>query len=256
MTETNVACDELLVAYLDGELDDAQHRRIADQVRNDPVLASRLQALQCADLPFKAAFDSLLAQAPAERLHAMLNALPPTQVAPLSRRRFLAMAAGFAVAGVAADRLFMSWTHAESGQGWRASVAEYMALYTPQTLEHLSADPASHIAQLNSVGAQLGLALSPASVNLPGAEFRRAQILDYDGVLIGQLTYLDPRHGPLALCITASKKGAQPIATEQRRGLNVVYWANRSHAFMLIGRNPFEALQGMASSTQNTLVSS
>lgn len=256
MTDTNVPSDELLVAYLDGELDDARRRLIADQVCNDPVLASRIEALQCADLPFKVAFDSLLAQAPAERLHAMLNALPPTQVATLSRRRFLAMAAGFAVAGVAADRLFMRLTHAESGQGWRASVAEYMALYTPQTLEHLSADPASHIAQLSAVGAQLGLALSPASVSLPGAEFRRAQILDYDGVLIGQLSYLDPRHGPLALCITASKKGAQPIATEQRRGLNVVYWANRSHAFMLIGRNPFEALQSMASSAQSTLVSS
>jgi anti-sigma factor RsiW len=253
MTHTNPPSDELLVAFLDGELADAQRRLIADQIPNDPVLASRLEALQCADLPFKAAFDSLLEQAPAERLHAMLNALPPAQTAALSRRRFLAMAAGFAVAGVAADRLFMSWPHAESGQGWRASVAEYMALYTPQTLEHLSADPASHAAQLSSVGAQLSLALSPAAVSLPGAEFRRAQVLDYDGVLIGQLTYLDPRHGPLALCITADRKGAQPFATEQRRGMNVVYWADPPHAFMLIGRNPFEDLQSMASSVRSML---
>lgn len=62
------------------------------------------------------------------------------------------------------------------------------------------------MAQLTAVGAQLGVSLSPESVSLPGAEFRRAQILDYDGVLIGQLTYLDPRHGPLALCITVSKR--------------------------------------------------
>lgn len=254
MTPINPPSDELLVAYLDDELDAHQHQLMADQVRTDPALAARLQTLQNADMPFKAAFDSVLDQAPNERLQAMLKALPPTQTATLSRRNFLAIAASFAVAGVVADRLFISWPRAEPGQGWRASVAEYMALYTPQTLENLSADPASHAAQLSSVGAQLGLRLSPASVNLPGAEFRRAQILDYDSVLIGQLTYLDPRHGPLALCITASKKGAQPMATEQRRGMNVVYWANPSHGFMLIGRNPFEDLQIMATSVEKTLV--
>jgi hypothetical protein len=128
-----------------------------------------------------------------------------------------------------------------------------MALYTPRTLENLSADPGSHLAQLNSVGRQLGLPLSPEAISLPGAEFRRAQILDYDGVLIGQLTYLDPRHGPLALCITAAKKGAAPMATEQRRGMNVVFWSSPTHAFMLIGRNPFEDLQIMARSAEKTL---
>ncbi|MGH8365456.1 MAG: transcriptional regulator, partial [Pseudomonas sp.] len=90
-------------------------------------------------------------------------------------------------------------------------------------------------------------------VHLPGAEFRRAQILDYDGVLIGQLTYLDARHGPLALCITAAKKGAVAMATEQRRGMNVVFWSSPSHAFMLIGRNPFEDLQIMARSAEKAL---
>lgn len=254
MSLTNTPSDEQLVAYLDGELDARQHQLIADQLRIDPTMAARLSALQCSDLPFKVAFDSILEQAPTERLQAMLKSLPSTQPSAPSRRRFLAVAASFALAGVVADRLFMSWPRAEAGQGWRASVAEYMALYTPQTLENLSADPVSHAAQLSSVGAQLGLPLSPDAVNLPGAEFRRAQILDYDGVSIGQLSYLDPRHGPLALCITVSKKGAQPIAREHRRGMNVVYWSSPSHGFMLIGRNPFENLQRMADSVERTLV--
>lgn len=253
MMQTNAPSDELLVAYLDGELDAEQRQLIADQLKANPSVAARLDELQCADLPFKAAFDAMLDEAPTERLNAMLKALPPAQAPTMSRRRFLAVAASFAVAGVVADRLYMSWPRAESGQGWRASVAEYMALYTPETLENLNADPASHAVQLRSVGAQLGLPLSPDAVNLPGAEFRRAQILDYDGILIGQLTYLDPRHGPLALCITASKRGTQPAATEQRRGMNVVYWANPSHGFMLIGRNSFEALQVMASSVERRL---
>jgi hypothetical protein len=157
------------------------------------------------------------------------------------------------VAGIAADRLFMNWQSAETDGGWRASVAEYMALYTPQTLANLTADANSHRVQLSSVGQQLGLPLTPEAIALPGAEFRRAQILDYEGVLIGQLTYLDARHGPLALCITTAKTGSERLASEERMGLNVVYWSNGTHAFMLIGKNPFEDLQIMARSAQKGL---
>lgn len=245
--------DERLVAYLDGELDQEQRAQIEQLLRAEPGVAARLETLQSGDLPFKPAFDALLDQAPTARLHAMLDTLPPVQAPSLNRRRFLAIAAGFALAGVVADRLWMSGFHGGAGQGWRASVAEYMALYTPQTLENLDTNPASHAAQLGSVGAQLGLQLSLQAVSLPGAALRRAQILDYDGVPIGQLTYLDPRHGPLALCIIPSRKGPAAPATEQRHGMNVVYWASAFHAFMLIGRNPFEDLQRMARGVERAL---
>lgn len=253
MTQNTLPSDELLVAYLDGELGPEQRQLIDNLLGVDSAVTARVEQLKRGDLPFKAAFDSVLEQAPTERLQVMLDALPPAQAPTLSRRRFLAVAASFAVAGVVADRLFMTWPRPEPGSGWRASVAEYMALYTPQTLENLSADPDSHIAQLSSVGRQLGLPLNPEVISLPGAEFRRAQILDYDGVLIGQLTYLDARHGPLALCITAAKKGAVAMANEQRRGMNVVFWSSPTHAFMLIGRNPFEDLQIMARSAEKAL---
>ena len=259
MTQNNAPSapsDELLVAYLDGELDREQRRWVDQLLRTEVAVAARLNQLKGEDLPFRKAFDSVLDDAPTERLQAMLDALPPA-VLPhrptLSRRRLLASAASLVVAGIAADRLFIRWHSAQSPQGWRASVAQYMALYTPQTLENLSPDAQSHAAQLSLVGAQLGLPLSPGAVSLPGAEFRRAQILDYEGVLIGQLTYLDARHGPLALCITAQSSGAAALASEQRMGLNVVYWSNLAHAFMLIGHNPFEDLQIMARSAQKAL---
>jgi anti-sigma factor RsiW len=248
--------DELLVAYLDDELDREQRQLIDRLLRTDPPVAARLDQLKCGDLPFRTAFDSVLHHAPTDRLQAMLDALPP-QAAPhratMSRRGFLATAASFVVAGIAADRLFMNWQSAETDGGWRASVAEYMALYTPETLANLTADAHSHRVQLSSVGQQLGLPLTPEAVALPGAEFRRAQILDYEGVLIGQLTYLDARHGPLALCITTAKTGSEQLASEERMGLNVVYWSSPTHAFMLIGKNPFEDLQIMARSAQKGL---
>ena len=258
MSQSNAHCapsDELLVAYLDGELDGEQRRMIEAQIRDEAAVAARLSQLKEGDLPFRSAFDELLREAPNDRLQAMLKSLPDMRKPGISRRGFLATAASFIVAGVVADRLFMAWHDAEGEDGWRISVAEYMVLYTPQTLDNLSTDPNSHAAQLSAVGSQLGIPLTTESVSLPGAQFRRAQILDYEGVLIGQLTYLDPRHGPLALCITGKRPGRAALSTEQRLGLNVVYWSTPSNAFMLIGKNPYEDLEIMARSAQKTLLS-
>lgn len=245
--------DETLVAYLDGELDDTQRQQVEHLIADDERVAQRLAWLRRSDLPFREAFEPLLRQAPTERLDKRLKSLPAPPSTPMSRRGFIARAAGLVVAGVLADRLFIALRAPTPGQGWRASVAQYMALYTPQTLENLAPDPASHAAQLASVGAQLRLALDLERVALPGAEFKRAQTLDYDGVPIAQLTYLDPRHGPLALCITPNKATPTNAASEKRLGMNVIYWSSAEHAFMLIGRNPFEDLQIMARSVQGKL---
>lgn len=239
--------DELLVAYLDGELTAEERTRVETAISTDEVVAQRFDYLCRSDLPFQDAFDSVLDEAPADRLQAMLAALPtPVSSAPqsMSRRGFIAAAAGFVVAGVIADRLFLDWrtpTH-----GWRGLVAEYMALYTPQTLDNLSDDPASQQAQLAAVNDRLGLALDASLIALPRPEFKRAQILEYDDVPIAQITYLDPVSGPLALCITRSISGAASPATEQRLGMNVVFWSDSTHAFMLIGHNPLDELGAMA----------
>jgi hypothetical protein len=74
-------------------------------------------------------------------------------------------------------------------------------------------------------------------LKLPGAEFKRAQMLEYDGVPIAQIVYLDARHRPLALCVTRSNSGSRPLEHESRHGMNVVYWTEREHAWMLIGHD-------------------
>ena len=63
---------------------------------------------------------------------------------------------------------------------------------------------------------------------------------------IAQMIWLDPSHGPLALCVTRSSSGSRPFAHERRRELNIVYWADLEHAWMLIGHNPAAELEDMA----------
>lgn len=242
----NTPSDEQLVAYLDDELDREQRSQLDSDIADDPLLSLRVQWLSRSNLPYKAAYDELAQQAPLERLQARLDGIPAPETPGLSRRWFIGAAAATLVAGgVLADRLFLGW-QAQQDHSWRELVGDYMALYVPQTLDHLPADEANQRAQLRTVDARLGLSLSPATLKLPGAELKRAQMLEYDGVPIAQITYLDAKHGPMALCVTRSNSGSQPLAHERRHAMNVVYWTEREHAWMLIGHNPASELEGLA----------
>lgn len=242
----NTPSDEQLVAYLDDELDREQRSQLDSDIADDPLLSLRVQWLSRSNLPYKAAYDELAQQAPLERLQARLDGIPAPETPGLSRRWFIGAAAAALVAGgVLADRLFLGW-QAQQDHSWRELVGDYMALYVPQTLDHLPADEANQRAQLRTVDARLGLSLSSAILKLPGAELKRAQMLEYDGVPIAQITYLDAKHGPMALCVTRSNSGSQPLAHERRHAMNVVYWTEREHAWMLIGHNPASELEGLA----------
>ena len=50
----------------------------------------------------------------------------------------------------------------------------------------------------------------------------------------------------MALCVTRSNSGSRHFAHERRRGMNIVYWADMEHAWMLIGHNPAAELEDMA----------
>jgi hypothetical protein len=79
-------------------------------------------------------------------------------------------------------------------------------------------------------------------------------MLEYDGVPIAQIVYLDAKHGPLALCVTRSNSGTQPLAHERRREMNVVYWTEREHAWMLIGHDAPVALEDKAKLLKSRLI--
>ncbi|WP_095187212.1 anti-sigma factor [Pseudomonas sp. Irchel 3E19] len=242
----NTPSDEQLVAYLDDELAVEQRQQIDSAIADDPLLSLRVQWLRRSSLPFRKAYDELAQQAPLDRLQARLDVVPSPERPGLSRRWFIGGAAAALVAGgVLADRLFLRW-QAQQAHNWRALVGDYMALYVPQTLEHLPTDEAAHRAQLRTIDARLGLNLSPAGLKLPGAELKRAQMLEYDGVPIAQIVYLDARHGPLALCVTRSNSGSRPLTHEQRHEMNVVYWTEREHAWMLIGHDAAVELEAKA----------
>jgi hypothetical protein len=130
---------------------------------------------------------------------------------------------------------------------WRQVVSEYLSLYTTETLASIPDNAAVREQELSSVGAKTGLTLALQKIALPELSFKRAQLLQYEGKRLGQIAYLDPESGPIALCFIASDLPDSKLQMEQRQGFNVVYWSRGRYSFMLIGRTPARRLQKLAS---------
>lgn len=253
---TRPLTDELLVAYLDNELDARQRQQLEQQINDDPALAERLAILDQASLPFKAAYDSLLTQAPQARLQANLDKLarqPASKSWSMGRREVIAAGLACLALGIMGGRLSLGWDNGKDHQdNWRDLVAEYMSLYTDDTFANLDDNPALQQQQLTTVAMKLGLTLKPEQLRLPGATLKFARVLSYDRQPIAQIAYLDEKYGPLAFCITRDKtpRKSEP-ENEVLRGMNVVYWSTNGHRFMLIGRNPHAELRAMAQRLAN-----
>lgn len=260
--------DEMLTAYLDGELGPEERTALEAKVAADHGASTRLEFLSHGNLAYAEAFVPMLDEAPREKLEAMLKALPSPQIAQangspaqstsrIGRRGLIAAAIGCLVAGVVADRAFIavqsSLTQDDEDAALRAEVAEYLALYTADSLLHASTDANEREAQLQFAGQRLGLALDPFAMNLGNLQMRRTQLLEYDGKPLGQILYLDPAHGPVALCIIAASSGAKPMQRERRSGLNLIYWASESHSFVMAARNPMEDLKARADEIRDQL---
>lgn len=246
--------DDVLVAYLDNQLSESQRAKFDAQLAQDDVLAQRLVQMSRSNLPFHDAFGAMLQEAPVGKLQAALDAIPDARTAGSSgssRRALLAASLSFLAVGLLAGRYSTLFT---SDDNWRARVADYMSLYTAQTLADVYDSASQQKIQLARVQNTLGIALNPAALAVQGADLKDARMLHYDDDDIAQITYLDAQYGPMALCITRSEhRDNTALQREIRRGMNVVYWRNAGYNFMLIGHSPAPALTAHAAALQANL---
>lgn len=243
--------DEVLVAYLDNRLSEKQRTQFDQQLARDDVLGERLAQMARSNLPFHDAFGLMLQDAPVGRLQAALDAIPDAPVSRpggVSRRALIAASVSFMAVGLLAGR-YSTTLPVEST--WRDRVADYMSLYSAQTLADVSDSVEQQQIQLSRVQKTLGIALSPAGLVVQGAELKNARLLHYDEYDIAQITYLDARSGPMALCITRSEHpGNTAPQSEVRQKMNVIYWRDSGYNFMLIGHSPAAILAKHAATLQ------
>ena len=230
MTQPHSIRDEDLTAFLDDELDGAAHAAIEAALRQDPLLRQRLDALRLPRDALSSAFDGVAALAPA------MPDLP--QAGPAKMRAFFPISAAMAAClliGVLAGNL-LSPTPLQR-DNWMDYVASYQALYVNETLSGVAQSDAQSTEQLQRLGNVLGRDLSAARSE-QALDFKRAQLLGYEGRQLVQLAYLSPTGEPMALCIIRSEASDDTaITTTILEGMSSAHWTRKGFAFLLIGGN-------------------
>ncbi len=246
--------DALLTAYVDGELFAGERAALEERLAGEAALVGRLDALKRGGRDFAGAYDLLLAEAPHERLSAIL-AEAAEQARPVRRRwRPAAIAAAIAlfVLGAGAGYVVPLLTgmvqpvQGTQAPNWRQAVAEYMGLMTPETLAVIADNPAVLAEEVSAVGAKVSLDLTPAALALPDAALKRAVLYAFHGKPLAQLAYLSGVDGAFAFCIIANGQPDAAVASEVREGFNIVFWNRNGLGYMLIGKAPQKALEAFA----------
>jgi anti-sigma factor RsiW len=277
--------DEALVAYLDGELDDAERRHVEAWLEADPAVRDRLAALaQSADLVRGAYADIVNEPVPPRLIAAARGTAAAAQLAPqeaeilvLKResrvaappphRRWqlgLAAAAGLfgVVFGGAGTYFGMGLLNpvsptpenqlaaAAATNIWLDNAAAYYKLTVNAGDNMLIDVPASSDTSeaLQKISQSL-----PQQVRLPdlkpwGLTFRGARLVVVNGRPAAQLVYVTDNKaiGPLTLLIGASKQPDIPRTFDRRQDVNLLYWRHQGRAYSLVGQTDMGWLWGIA----------
>ena len=239
--------DEELTAYLDGELGVAERTALEDLLKQNPVLAARLEQLRAGSRPFAEAFAPLLRSAPAEKLNAILRS---TETPPARRPlRATLIAAGlllFIAGGVAGYAVSALRGATAQPPNWRQVVAEYMSLYVPETLAGIPENRDAQSAQLKALGDKIGVPLDLEKVSLPDRAFKVGIFLSFRDRPLAEMLYLSSTEGPFAFCIIVNGRPDQGFTFEEREGRNIVYWTKGGRGYLVIGKTPREELEAIA----------
>jgi anti-sigma factor RsiW len=257
--------DELLVAYLDGELDAGPSAEVAAAIARDPALSRDAQALRESAAALRAAFDEVLHEPVPERLlaaargqiaHDKIVRFPEprergAKQATAGWRQWasLPIAASLASLIVGGGFGYLVATQSLLGPGtptanvpvaanWIDNVAGYHTMFVnagpnDRGLVDIPADP-----QSDSVR-KLPL---PTDFRLPdlkpwGLAYQGARVLFIEGRPATQLFYTTDNKALGAVTVVVASTSQPDVApTPDSRGdLHMLYWRHRGHLYGIVG---------------------
>jgi anti-sigma factor RsiW len=256
MTELS---DELLMAYIDGQLDKPQASVVNQLLCRDEHLARRVRRLQESQGKFLDLFGALVresaAGAPRPGVRASSTGggnggltdragIVTTGIAALLV--IFGASVGFTTAyfsGMARDGVVDEMNMPPAN--WSEDMAELHAYFTPETLT------ASRDSQTNPeiVKLQLGkLASQPAPLpdfSQHGLRFVRAQTLSYRGNRLMQLVYTG-RSDPFVAVYVTSGEDEGPVLPGRFGDVKTVSWSQDGLRYLIAGDMTEEALRALA----------
>lgn len=225
--------DEELTAFLDGEAQGALSGDIKAALKRDRTLQERLKALDVDKRAVKSAFDGLLAGAPD------VPEAIETEIASDGRRsgRWPAAVAATALLCLCAGWLAATKLQGPAQASWQDFAAKYHALYVNSTLSHIRQAPDAAKAELDRVGEALGKRFAYEALSATQRlDYRRAQILGFEGRPLVQLAFLSTVGAPVALCVIRSTgTSARDVRVSTMEGMSAAEWSKDGYDFLLIG---------------------
>jgi anti-sigma factor RsiW len=266
MTELS---DELLMAYIDGQLDKPQASVVAHILHTDEALAERVRRLQSSQARFLDLFGALVRDGSLPGVKPEKSPPPRAKNDPV-----IADPSGFVTAGVAsllvifgASLGFTTAYYSGISRGaapeetrlppanWPEEIAELHAFFTPETLT------ASRDSQSNPELVKFQLArMSSRAVVLPdlsqnGLRFVRAQMLSYRGNRLVQLVYTGRSDPLVALYITPGDADTA-LAPGLFGDVKTVSWSQGGLRYLIAADMTPEALRALAALAQSQLAKS
>jgi anti-sigma factor RsiW len=263
MTELS---DELLVAYVDGQLARKQSRAVEKVLEQDDVIARRVEALKDAHGRLEEAFDAILA---GEELEV---AKPEPERPGFFVPWATAVKVGLAGTGLAAALALMiagyGWplsmpelARTSSGvtdpaytgslaPSWQETAARAQGLLSRESLE-VGLDSQGN---LDLIAFQLSQAIGPGlrlpNLDAQGYRFARGQLLRAGEEPLAQLLYLGTSGAPLSLYEKKSA-GSEAPAFKRYGGIGSVAWSEDGIAYLLAGEADEAALMTLAETVRS-----
>ena len=263
MTELS---DELLVAYVDGQLARKQTQAVEKVLEQDDVIARRVDALKDAHSRLEAAFEAILA---GEEADAAAQPVPqaPGLFIPWTTLVNSGLAAGgiavaliLALAGFGWPLTMPEFARHQPGAAdpeyvgsiqrtWQEDVARAQALLSRASLEvGLESQGNSDLIAFQ-LAQSMGPNFSPPDLAPKGFRFMRAQLLRFNDEPLAQLLYLGASGAPLALYAKKGEGASAPLF-KQYGNVGSVAWSQGGIAYLLAGEGGEASLMKLASAVR------
>ena len=241
-----------LLAYVDGQLSPERLAEVEAAVARSAHLQARLAAMRASALPYAAAFErQTLPPVPPQLSKHVADLLSDSDSRQRRRPSWLPLAASFA-AGVLCCALALKLVSPGAAPSsaalvspWIQAVADYQALYSRETLTHVTEDPELTRRVIRDLQSADGLTVRVPDLRSAGLSFKRVQRLSFHRQPVVQMVYL-PEHGePVAVCVTPDARPDEAPRAQQIGSMTTVVWRRNNLGYVLLGRSPAQALMGV-----------
>lgn len=247
--------EEVLLKYADGFLSRKDAAEVEKLLQNDEIAAERLRLIQLSG-------DALAAEREDMTQHGGEDALadfirsggdksgaaaetslshPRNPFPGIWRGRAIAASLAL-VCGIGAGYLLAQVGPTSEAGGiageptWLVRIVDYHTLYVPETVTTSLASDEEIGALQRRFTDTLGKPVVIPRLDDENLQFRRGQILKFDGQPIIQLAYLPTTGGkPVALCLKASPGEDTKPSYSVLRDLGVVRWRHNGVTYVLVG---------------------